>query len=539
VLNQVRFVSDSSLIVRLLGAPSTLTSQAVLRLFSVLKNSTEQWPIQNFHPAYCSLLIDFDPTRCDPKDLLAYVAALVANQEDSALMESELVTIPVKYGGEEGPDLAEVTQGLGLDADEFIKLHSQNEYQVAFLGFSPGFPYLLGLPERLHSARKQVPRIRVPQGSVAIAGSQTGIYPRESPGGWQLIGRTGVRLFDPEHEPPTLLKPGDRVQFVPTQEEVAATVQPKIASVTLECAREPLLEVVSGGFFSSIQDLGREGYAHLGISQGGAADPVALRLGNRLVGNSDRAAGIEITATGGTIRFLQDTWIAVTGAECSPRIAQQPLAMWTSFPVKRGQALVVGTMEKRLRSYLCIHGGIEMSPFTDRVCQSGLVGTKANLVMGTPNYRRGSIAIRALYDEPIQRLRVTRGPQWEWFSSESHVEFFLQDYLIGHDVNRMGLRLQGRGLEYSSKFQGQELVSEGVANGAIQVPGGGQPLILYCDQRTTGGYPKIANVVRADWWRLGQLKPGDRIHFEEVTLEDAWRLNQEFESSLESAVHTI
>jgi inhibitor of KinA len=130
-------------------------------------------------------------------------------------LNGRIVTIPVSYGGEWGPDLAEVAERAGLSMEEAISLHSTAEYRVAMIGFAPGFPYLAGLPERLASPRKATPRQAVPAGSVGIAGVQTGIYPLSSPGGWQLIGRTSVTLFDPRRDPPSLLAPGDRVHFIP------------------------------------------------------------------------------------------------------------------------------------------------------------------------------------------------------------------------------------------------------------------------------------------------------------------------------------
>jgi KipI family sensor histidine kinase inhibitor len=140
--------------------------------------------------------------------------AMVGRQAETET-EGRTVTIPVTYGGEWGPDLAEVAERAGLSVEEAISLHASVEYHVAMIGFAPGFPYLAGLPNRLASPRKATPRHAVPAGSVGIAGVQTGIYPLSSPGGWQLIGRTSEILFDPYRNPPSLLAPGDRVRFIP------------------------------------------------------------------------------------------------------------------------------------------------------------------------------------------------------------------------------------------------------------------------------------------------------------------------------------
>lgn len=141
-------------------------------------------------------------------------------ESEAQLPESRLVEIPVIYGGESGPDLTVVAEHAALTPRQVVELHSSSDYVVFFIGFQPGFPYLGGLDPRLHIPRRAEPRVAVPAGSVGIGGSQTGVYPLASPGGWQLIGQTRTALFDPLQQPPTLLRPGDRVRFVPQQEGV-------------------------------------------------------------------------------------------------------------------------------------------------------------------------------------------------------------------------------------------------------------------------------------------------------------------------------
>lgn len=171
--------------------------------------------ITDLVPAYATLLIRFDPLQTDPETLGAQIASLAAVLTPDEPEVGRVVEIPVAYGGTDGPDLAEVARHAGLSASEVIDHHAAGHYTVAFLGFLPGFPYLLGLHSRIHCPRLETPRQRVPAGSVGIAGAQTGIYPLDSPGGWRIIGRTEMPLFDPGVEPPALLKPGDRVRFVP------------------------------------------------------------------------------------------------------------------------------------------------------------------------------------------------------------------------------------------------------------------------------------------------------------------------------------
>jgi KipI family sensor histidine kinase inhibitor len=169
-------------------------------------------------PAYASLLLRFDPDAyAGGADSFrrAVESALAAMPERTGpdALSTRKVEIPVCYGGAHGPDLEEVARHAGLDAQQVIARHTAREYTVAMLGFAPGFPYLLGMDRVLHTPRRVTPRTRVPAGSVAIGGAQTGIYPRELPGGWMLIGRTPLTLFDPQRDPPCLLAPGDRVRF--------------------------------------------------------------------------------------------------------------------------------------------------------------------------------------------------------------------------------------------------------------------------------------------------------------------------------------
>jgi inhibitor of KinA len=165
-------------------------------------------------PAYTSLLVRYDPTWAEVNILIHTLAELCANKPAADTLQGRLVEIPVIYGGEFGPDLADVAANAGKTVGDVIRLHAAGDYTVAFLGFLPGFPYMIGLDPRLACPRLATPRQIVTAGSVGIAGGQTGIYPLDSPGGWRIIGRTTLRLFDHTRGQPELLRPGDRVRFV-------------------------------------------------------------------------------------------------------------------------------------------------------------------------------------------------------------------------------------------------------------------------------------------------------------------------------------
>jgi antagonist of KipI len=312
------------------------------------------------------------------------------------------------------------------------------------------------------------------------------------------------------------------------------------------------IQVQAPGLLTTIQDLGRQGFGPLGVSPSGAADPISLRLGNRLVGNHEGAAGLEMMLLGGTFIFPQGAIVALTGSDFGATVDDVSLNVGTSVEVRPGQTIRLGPTNSGARCYLCVHGGISVKPFLGSASThilSGLGGfegrplRKGDVVRvgsATEPFRRRTIAPEV--SEHLSRrkvLRVTAGPQADWFSESSLRSFYASTYRVGEQSNRMGLRLESgleRGLEHSSVSQrnASHMITEGVSLGAIQVPTGGSPIILFVEQQTTGGYPKIANVISADLHRVGQLRPRDEIRFEQVTFEAARSLLMEQEKLLSS-----
>jgi inhibitor of KinA len=215
---QFQWASDQSLLVYF-GQKITLQAHQQVRKLLRLLELEPIAGVRNLHPAYCSLLVKFDGLRLRHDEVEAILRRYLERLEEIKLPEPRLVEIPVCYGEEFGPDLAEVCAIHGLTPAQAIELHASAEYLVYFLGFVPGFAYLGELPEALVTPRLAVPRRRVPAGSVGIAGNQTGVYPFSTPGGWRLIGRTPVAMFRDEREGLSLLAIGDRVRFAPISEE--------------------------------------------------------------------------------------------------------------------------------------------------------------------------------------------------------------------------------------------------------------------------------------------------------------------------------
>ena len=213
---RVEAASDSALFISFADSISLETHWRVVALFHAVEGLRDRYPgIRNLHPAYSSLLIDFDPLQLTHEQLESLVAPLIVESSflPSNLGGSSLIEIPVCYDREFAPDLATVAQHSLLTEEQVIATHADGDYFVYFLGFSAGFAYLGGLASPLHVPRMVTPRKQVEAGSVGIGGAQTGIYPNASPGGWQLIGRTPLRMFDAATEPPSLLQPGDGVRF--------------------------------------------------------------------------------------------------------------------------------------------------------------------------------------------------------------------------------------------------------------------------------------------------------------------------------------
>jgi inhibitor of KinA len=214
-----QLASDCSLLVTFGDEISRKHHSGVARLFELLRS--EQHPaIRNIHPAYSSLLVSFDPLLVSPGEFETFVQGLVNRIDSVGLLPLRSVKIPVCYDSAFAPDLQSVAAHNNISIEEAIQLHSSPQYLVYFLGFAPGFPYLGELPARLATPRFPTPRVKIPAGSVAIGGNQTGIYPVSTPGGWRIIGRTPLTLFQVDRKPPALLQMGDTVQFNPiTREE--------------------------------------------------------------------------------------------------------------------------------------------------------------------------------------------------------------------------------------------------------------------------------------------------------------------------------
>ncbi len=306
------------------------------------------------------------------------------------------------------------------------------------------------------------------------------------------------------------------------------------------------IRVISPGFQTTVQDLGRYGHAHLGVSASGAADPLSLRLGNLLVGNPENTAALEMTLTGGTFEFESDSLVALTGSDFQPELDGRSVPMWNSLAVKSGQQLCCSSTKNGARCYLSVMGGFlvplvfgsasthiqtGLGGFEGRALEKGdVLTTGVTVRMNSEPPRRidASFLTRKLSRSVLRIVTTSRS---DLFPRDLLNRLCTSAYRILEESNRMGLRLNGPTLLHNGA---KEVLTEGVSTGAVQVPRDGNPIILFVEHQTTGGYPQIANVISADFHILGQLKPRDEIRFQPVSLNQAWAMLRDQESAITS-----
>lgn len=540
----IRFLNmgEQGLVAELGSVIDPRVNARVHRLSTALRHQSVAG-IRELVPTYRSLLILFDPLLLSRKRLREMVARCVGDNHVGPGLPAtgNVVRLPVCYGGDFGPDLEFVASHNGVSPEKIVALHSGTSYPVYMLGFLPGFPYLGGLPECLAAPRLETPRQQVAAGSVGIAGSQTGVYPLHSPGGWRIIGRTPLRLFDPTRTEPFLVCAGDRVRFDPIDRTDFERLQSNRPQYDEPVPISPAADCLAGSFtvlkpglLTTIQDRGRFGFRAFGVSPGGVMDSLAARVANLLAGNKPDAALLEMTLLGGSFRFAAGAYVAVCGADMGCRLNGVAVHNWSAFAVPAGGELTFGHAVTGCRAYLAVCGGVTVpavlgSRSTSLRSGIGGYGGRALRVGDLVPYGRvcGAVAAKRLlpprlipdYPEEI-RLRVLPGPQDDLFEPQSIETFFTAAYTVTPRNDRMGYCLDGPPLRHRN---GADIVSDGLCAGAVQVPGDGLPLVMTADHQTTGGYPKIGAVIGPDLFRLVQARQGVRVRFVRCTDGEALR----------------
>jgi biotin-dependent carboxylase-like uncharacterized protein len=288
-----------------------------------------------------------------------------------------------------------------------------------------------------------------------------------------------------------------------------------------------MIEVLRAGPLTTVQDLGRQAWRDRGLSLCGALDDVALQAGNLLLGNPADAAALEFTLGAATLHFHADGWIALTGTDADAQLDGRPLRPGWRCAVRAGQQLKLAAPRERMRSYVCVSGGIAVPPVlgsrsTDLKAGFGGLDGRAlrdgdRLPLGAPTRLPSRPAGLRLPDW-TPTVRVLPGPEYAEFDTASRDALLATGWTVTPASNRMGYRLAGPALR---RERGDELPSHGVLPGVVQVPPSGQPIVLLADAQTTGGYPKIAVVIRADLWKLAQLRLGATLRFVPCSPDDA------------------
>ncbi|MFI2105404.1 carboxyltransferase domain-containing protein [Isoptericola sp. NPDC019693] len=516
-------------------------------------------------PGARTLLVPFDRWRLPAARLAerlraraAAVAPLTGGPTGGRLVE-----IPTVYDGE---DLADVARLLGCSPEEVVRRHAGASWVVGFVGFAPGFAYLTGDDATLVVPRRESPRTRVPAGAVALAGPYSGVYPRASPGGWQLVGRTDVVTWDADRDPPTPWAPGDRVRFVAVRESARGggvahggssgsarqselptrtrTAAPTTSGTGWTGTSDAGLEVVTPGLQALVQDLGRPGLAHLGVSASGAADPRSLRAANRAVGNPVWAAAVEAVGGGLRLRARADVVVALAGADAGAVVhrggdpddaRRAPRAR--AFRLRAGDELALGAPARGWRSYVALRGGVgvprvlgsratdtlahlgpdPLAPGTPLRCGRNFGGNPGSDTRRNRAHNTSAVAVDdvgapdpAALPAPgeVTTLPVVLGPHDDWFTADAVARLASQVWRVTDRSDRVGLRLDGAPLTRTAGTRQRELPSEACVTGALQVPPDGLPVLFGADHPLTGGYPVVAAVASTHLWLLGQLAPG-------------------------------
>ena len=483
-----------------------------------------------------SVMLRFDRER----DRNAALDALAAVKPVAAARdEARVVKIDVVYDGD---DLDETAELLGLSPEALVAAHTAAEWTARFVGFAPGFAYLEA-PSRapgqapgqtpgnaLAVPRRDSPRTRVPRGSVALAGGYSAVYPRETPGGWRLIGRTDVRLWDEARgADAALVTAGTRVRFTPVRGSARAAgsaeakgVEQGSDAASISPPELPrALTVAHTGLPIAVIDEGRPGFAGLGVSTSGAMDRGAYRRANRLVGNPRGAAALELSGAGAELAFTDDTVVAVTGAVGE---------LWADgvgevlpnapFLVRAGAILAIEPADRGVRIVVAVRGGVlarETLGSRSSDTLGGLgptplltgdrigIASEPHTLVGNPEAGPALPGLGETIEVPI-----VPGPDDDQFAPAQWRALCENPWTVTPRSDRIGMRLAGEPLV---RMPGLDIESQGLVRGAVQVPPDGQPIVFQADHPATGGYPVIGVVTESALDVLAQAPAGVIVSF--------------------------
>jgi len=477
--------------------------QANLRVLALAATLDASRPagVREIYPGYGSVYVEWDDSVLPDAKATAWIDAALAARHDE-LAEQRDLTVEVRYGG---LDTDEVSEATGLDPEEIAKVHAGANYRVCARA-TVGQPMLGGTDPRLQVARRASPRVDVPALAVAVANEQATIYPVLMPGGWNVIGTALVNVYDPHRDDPFYFELGDRVRFKAAEGEPPPT--PRRRELLPEEPQAPALRVEAAGALDLVLDGGRLNQAHHGMAQSGPLDARAARLANALCGNAPDATLIESTLNGPRLVALRDLVVGAAGLGMRLEVDGEPVGQRTTM-VRSGQKLSLQATGKGVRGYLAVAGGIEADAFlgSASVDRYGLIGRplRTGDILGLAGDPATGFEMQARVLEPPAHVvvRLHRGPQW---SAEAERALLSAPFTVTTG-DRMGVRLEG------PDVPGGELLSESPPPGAVQVPGGGAPILLLADRQRSAGYDKPAVIHPDDLALAGQLRTGESLRF--------------------------
>jgi KipI family sensor histidine kinase inhibitor len=555
----IRPAGDSTVVVELEEQIDPAVNRRAIALAESIRGAAISG-VRDVVPTYCTVAVFFDPLRVDYDALVATIERKCALGVSNSEPTHPPVRVPVCYGGEFGPDLGDVARFAGLSEREVVELHTSTRVRVFMLGFVPGFPYMGEVDRRIAMPRLDTPRVRVPAGSVGIAGAQTGIYPTDTAGGWRVIGRTSLNPFDLARPEPCLFKAGQTVEFqaidraeferVETSSPAGIRAEKELYpfSSALVEGSSPIvvrpdvrarslpgpgaLRVISSGMLTTVQDLGRWGFQAWGVPVAGPMDPWSHRLANALAGNESGDATLEVTLLGPELEFNDERVVAIAGAEFDLTLNGRRVSSNQALLAQPGSRLRFGIRRRGARAYVAVSGGIDVAPVLgsrSTHVPSGMGGLNGRplkdgdeLPLGNaraqPARLYHSVTPRTLPRGGPARVRIIPGPQAARFEPNAISALQAGPYGISPRSDRMGFRLEGPRLVHAG---GADVISDATPLGSLQVPSSGQPILLMADCQTTGGYPKIATAISADLGIAGQLAPGDTVSFAVCCQRDA------------------